>query len=119
MTNVIRVALPGQANALVDTDPRDYSLFTDQDNVLIKEHSRGSVELDAFQSTNITHNIGYPPHFYVWAETSPAGRYQLVNGYSMYADWRVQVDSTKLYIENLQSNNDEGVQYYIFYDNIT
>lgn len=117
MSNVIRVALPTY-NALTDTDVRHYSLFSDQDNVLIKEHSRGTVQLDYPAISTITHSLNYPPHCYVYGETSTDGRFRLVSGHDLFGPWRMHVTTTTLVMRNWSGTNDRQVRYFIFYDNI-
>ena len=46
MGQVIRVSLPGY-NALTDTDPDHFALYSDEDWVLIKEYTRGSISADS------------------------------------------------------------------------
>lgn len=113
--NVLRVALEGYS-ALIDIDPRHFSLFSDQDNVLIKEHSRGSASVANSAIQQITHSLGYYPHFYTYIEVS-SGRYQIVNGHNLFGDGRSHVDTTKLYIRNT-SGATAIVRYFIFYDDI-
>jgi hypothetical protein len=116
MGNTMRVALQSY-NAETDTDPRHYSLFTDEDNVLIKEHSRGSAEKDAGQTLTVNHDLGYYPHFCAYAEIS-SGRYQVVNGYNLFGAYRSNVDVDNLYIKNVLAGNDFTMRYFIFYDDI-
>lgn len=114
MSNVIRVALPG-INALESADPRDYSLFTDEDNLLIKEHSRGSGTTSG--TLTVTHDLGYFPHFYTYGEIS-SGRFQLVNGYNLFGDWRSITYTDDLEIQNTGGPANAEVRYFIFYDDI-
>ena len=65
----VRISLPGK-DALVSTDPRDFSLFADQDNVLIKEHSRGAGSLANGDSATITHSLGYIPHYFAYIQVA-------------------------------------------------
>ena len=115
MTNVLRIALEGY-NAKTDTDPRHFSLFTDQDNVLIKEHSRGSSSVNNGATLTVVHNIGYTPHCFVYAEIS-SGRYKLINGYDVFLLWRSFVEDNTLKIAN-NSGATGTAKYFIFYDNI-
>lgn len=112
MTNVIRVALPGY-NALTDTDPNHFSLFSGEDDVLIKEHSRGTVN---GQYESVTHNLNYYPHFYAYGEVS-AGRFQIMSGYNLFGDFRSYVTSTKLYLDNT-TGSDKDMRYFVFYDDV-
>jgi len=112
MGKVIRVALPGY-NALTDTDPNHFSLFTGENDILIKEQSRGTVN---GQSTNITHGLNYYPHFYAYGEVS-AGRFQIMTGYNLFGDFRAYVDKTKLYLQNT-TGSDKDMRYFVFYDDV-
>lgn len=113
MGQVIRASLPTY-NALTDTDPRHYSLFTDSDNVLIKEQSRGTG--DTSSSSEVTHSLGYVPFWMVMGRVS-AGRYRLNNSQDVNGgEWRVYGDSNKIY---LSAGSNTVFRYYIFYDNIT
>lgn len=118
MANVIRVALSG-FNAVTDSDIRHFSLYSDDDNVLIKEHSRGTVtDLDDAQTSTITHSLGYSPHCYVYGETSTNGRFQLVTGYNLFGDWRMLTNDDDLEIDNNTGTDNRDIRYFIFYDNI-
>ncbi len=111
MTNVIRVALPG-INALENTDAKNFSLFSDTDNVLIKEYERGAGN----GNTTINHNLGYIPFFLVYTDIG-AGRFRVVNAQnSLGGGPTAYATTTTLVISN---NAGADYQYYIFYDNIT
>ena len=114
--NVLRVALP-DVNALTDLDPSHFSLFSDTDNVLIKEFSRGSGTLVDGTEVEITHNLGYTPFYLVYGEIS-AGRFRATNWYSLFSGvWRAYATTTKLIIRN-EFGADGDYKYYIFYDQI-
>jgi hypothetical protein len=112
---VVRVAPPGY-NALTDTDPRHFSLMSDQDNVLIKEHSRGSESILYENSLTLNHAFGYVPHAFVYAEQSD-GRYKICNGYDVYAPWQTWVTKNNLVAVN-SSGSTGIVKYFLFYDDI-
>lgn len=112
MAKVIRVALSG-TNALTDTNPNNFSLFSGDDDVLIKEQSRGTIN---GQAESITHNLNYYPHFYAYGEIS-AGRFQIMTGYNLFGDFRAYVDDTKLYLQNT-TGGDKDMRYFVFYDDI-
>lgn len=120
MSNVLRIALPGY-NALTDTDLDHFSVYSDDDNVLIKEKARGTFTRSSGTET-IAHNLGYVPDFkvfvndqasafvrYGWKEIAAQNSAVVANNF--YA----QADSTNIYI-----TNNSGVSctfaYYIFYD---
>ena len=116
MSYTIRVSLMG-TNALESApDVRNYSLLADDDNVLIKEHSRGTKSVGAYSAGIAEHSLGYFPHFYAYAEKS-SGRYQLVNGYNIYSEFRAEVDTTNLYLYNAGSST-KIMRFFIFYDDI-
>lgn len=112
MANVLRVALPGY-NALTDTDPSHFSLFTDSDNVLIKEYERGT----GTGTTTINHNLGYVPFYLIYGETSAgSGTYRLIGQYTLHDDWRVYANDTD--IEIVDSIGGRDFKYFIFYDDM-
>lgn len=121
MGNVLRVIAPqfAESDALTDTDPSHYSLFSDSDNVLIKEKARGSGSVDLNSTATIAHNLGYVPFFIVYAEIS-SGRYRISSAFDpVGSGWRAQADSTNLYIGNFYDATFKNYYYYIFYDNFT
>ena len=111
MGNVIRVAHEG-VDALEETpDPQNYSLLSDEDNVLIKEFERGSGNGDA----TIDHNLGYIPFFLVYTDIG-SGRFRVVNAQSPLGGGpQVYATTTQLVISN---NSGADYQYYIFYDDV-
>lgn len=109
----VRVSLPTIDALEASPDPRDYSLLADDDNILIKEFSRGTVN---GQSKTIEHALGYYPHFYAYGEIS-SGRFQIANGYNLFGDFRSYVNDTNLYIQNT-TGSDKDMRYFIFYDDI-
>jgi len=115
--NVLRVALPGY-DALTDTDPKHFSLRSDEDNVLIKEQTRGSVTVADGDTETIPHNLGYIPFYLVYGLIG-SGRYRIVNSYNLYSDWRAYANETNLYIENQQSATYTTTKYFICLDNFT
>jgi len=124
--NTIRVALPGY-NALTDTNLDHFALYTDQDNVLIKEFARGSVTNigDGVEViSTITHNLGYIPLFLVFVYDTQAvynnNKWKLLAHFSSGASvppYLAIADSTKLYIYNFTAAT-ISFKYYIFYDNV-
>jgi len=116
MSNVIRVALP-TFDAMTDTDPDHFALFSDEDWVLIKEFARGTGQVAFGSTAEITHSLGYIPFFLVYAENA-SGEFQLSFSYNIYGGWRCYADTTKLYINNNYSASFTDYRYYIFYDNV-
>lgn len=120
MGNVIRQALPGY-NALTDTDLDHFSLFTDQDNILIKEKARGTFTR-ATGTETIAHNLGYIPDFKVYVDDqydpSVKGwkRIPAQQSAVMVAPFWAEADTTNIYVSNNTGVSCNFV-YYIFYDN--
>jgi hypothetical protein len=121
MANIVRASLP-TFNALTDPDKDHYSLFADEDDVLIKEFARGAV---TFNSTDypsgyeITHNLGYVPMFLAFVNGgaffgAPAGWQQVGNG-NLSIAYAAYATDTKLVLYTGGGNTD--FVYYIFYDN--
>lgn len=118
MTQVIRVSLPTY-NALTDTNQDHYALYTDQDNVLIKEFARGVGSVGSGSDATITHSLGYIPFYLVFAEVA-SGQYQVANSFDpVGSGWRAYSTTTALIIQNRYSATFTDYRYYIFYDNIT
>ncbi len=126
--NVLRAALPG-FNAETDTDPDHFALFTDEDYVLIKEFTRGSVGITGDGSEvieTIPHNLGYIPLFFVYVldiNHSPT-KWKLLAHNTAGASvppYIAVVDEDNLYIYNFLAAAVGEVQfkYYIFYDDIS
>jgi len=121
MPNVLRVIAPQYAgnDALTDKDPSHFSLFSDSDNVLIKEFARGNGNIGLNLTATIAHNLGYVPLFIVYAQIAD-GRYRISSAFDpLGSGWRAQADSTNLYIRNSYSADFPNYYYYIFYDNFT
>lgn len=116
MSKVIRVALPTY-DAMTDTDPDHFSLYTDEDWVLIKEFVRGTVSVADGDFEMVTHNFGYVPFVLVYGENgagkwagvlgNPFGGYNAIFG----------LTTTTIGIINLTGAR-RNFKYYIFYDQI-
>ena len=121
MGNVLRVIAPAYAgnNVLTDVDPSHYSLFSDSDNVLIKEFIRGSGSIALNNTATIAHNLSYVPFFIVYAQVA-AGRYRISSAFDpLGSGWRARADNNNLEISNFYDANFTNYYYYIFYDNFT
>lgn len=115
MSKGMRVALPGY-NALTDTNADHFSLYTDEDWVLIKEFARGAGTVSYGSIAEITHSLGYVPAFLVYTEMG-SNLYRLSSSNNfLYGGWRCYADTTKLYIVNNYSSTYTNYNYYIFYD---
>jgi len=118
MSYTIRVSLPTY-NALTDTNPDHYALYSDSDWVLIKEKARGSGTSEYGVGTTIAHDLGYIPFFLVYCEVD-TNEYRIANSFDpIGSGWRVSADVDNLYIYNLHSETYEKYRYYIFHDEIT
>jgi hypothetical protein len=130
MTQTIRVALPTY-DAQTDTNQDHYALYADQDNVLIKEFTRGSVSITGNGSqviSTITHNLGYIPFFLVYVFDTQAlhnpNKWMLLAHNTAGAStppYLAVADTTNLYIYNFLAAAAGAIsfKYYIFYDDIT
>ena len=119
MTNVVRIALPG-FNALTDTDARHYSVFSDEDNILIKEFARGTGLISDGSTVTILHNLGYVPFVLVMGRqvggtTTP---WTLCSAGQSEAGTleTCDVDTENLYIRDNSNGFGGEYKYYIFYD---
>jgi hypothetical protein len=112
--NVIRVALPGY-DAFTDTNSDHFALISDEDDILIKEYTRGSATISGSGETTIAHNLGYIPIVFAYYEKSTGvwAMPRMATATDSTTLW-IAIDTTNLYIE---SNSYTGtVKYYIFYD---
>lgn len=121
MGNVLRTALPGY-NALTDTNLDHFSLYTDQDNILIKEKTRGTFAR-ATGTETIAHNLGYVPDFRVFVDDQASAfvRYgwkAVAARHSAFLapNFTAEADDTNLYVTNNSGVSCDFI-YYIFYDN--
>jgi hypothetical protein len=119
MTQSMRVSLPGY-NALTDTNPDHYALYTDEDWVLIKEKTRGSDTLDYTASDTIAHGLGYIPMVFLWGENSDGDIiFQgLPDVLSAQEEWQVDINSTNVVVTQLVGIDGCDYKYYIFYDKL-
>ncbi len=121
MGQVIRVSLPGY-NALTDTDPDHFALYSDEDWVLIKESARGSVQATSAGSPTISFGFSYIPTVLVYYQDN--GIWQSLTGqffdYSLYPSvsslpYVIMVaGGMKLYGN---SGTPTNFKYFICYDN--
>src|SRR3990167_4180296 len=100
MGNVIRAAITGY-NAFTETDLDRFSLYTDEDNVLIKEKARGSISLATGGNQPIAHGLSYVPFVIAFYEISTGVWRKLIgddefNGEDVY----LALDTTNLTIYN-------------------
>lgn len=113
MSLTVRVSLPGY-NCLTETDLDNYALFADENNLLIKEQSRGGFSVSAETTTAIAHNLGYIPYAIVFADLG-SKRYFLYGFIDPAIDTYFYVDLNHLRIKNNGMSTVTG-NYFIFYD---
>lgn len=124
MSNYIRASLDG-FNAITDTNKDNYSLYGDEDNVLIKELMTDSQNIPEYnQLVTIPHNLGYIPLAFVWAWLSSSDSHwsHITNQYNPFVVPQViqAVDTQNLYIYNFGGRgSDLPVFSRIFYDDMT
>lgn len=107
MPKTIRVSLPGY-NALTETDRNRYALYADEDNILLKEHSRGSLSSGGSQ----THSLGYIPFYLMYGDIG-GGNYQLATGWDAISGIpRARTTPTDL------KSGGTAMKYFLFYDNM-
>lgn len=117
MGQVIRVSLPSY-NALTDNNPDHFALYSDEDWVLIKELTRGSISATS-AGVSITHNLGYIPTVFVYYKDgniwkSCTGENFDPNDLSIRFPY-VFLDSTKIYLIG-NSGSQTDFKYFICYD---
>lgn len=119
ISDSIRISLPGY-DALTDTNLDHFGLYTDADNILIKEFARGSTTVTTAEQTKlITHGLDYVPMFLVFVYDTVSSTWQLVPHFQstfVVPPYGATADTTYLYISNFTANT--TFVYYIFYDNM-
>lgn len=118
MFTVIRAALPGY-DALTDTNPDHYSLYTDVNNVIVKEYSSGTTFISAQGSIN--HGLGYIPSFSAFAP-DPLGttldNFIQIGHAGFFIDYGAYIGTNNLTIYNFVGSSNP-IPYFIFYDFFT
>lgn len=116
MSKVIRVSLPTY-NALTDTNPDHYALISDEDDILIKEFTRGSVTLAPGESSTINHNLGYIPLVFSYFYTASNANWRVDSFWNLTAAIGTSLTSTQLTFNGLGvGGGNITYKYYIFYD---
>jgi hypothetical protein len=125
MGNSIRVSLTGY-DALTDTNLDHYALYADQDNILIKEFTRGTASVAYSGSAYVVpHNLGYVPYFQVYCNNFTVGGSgtsttfvpHWAGGFSV-PPIAATADGTNVYIFNNNGTATYNFFWYIFYDNV-
>ena len=118
-----KIALPTY-NVLTDTNSDHFSLIADDDNVLIKEKTRGSVDIAAYDDTTISHNLGYVPLVFVFVkDVDDSNRWKLVPHFQGIGDipryyYLVTTSDVTIYNANFAEVT-ATFKYFIFYDELT
>src|SRR5690606_10067885 len=113
MSLTMRVSLPG-VNALTNTNPDNFSLYSDEDNILIKEKQRGTIAVNNNAVGTVAHNLGYVPLFMSFFDNSGTEK-EWMFGLGVYTGIEMSADTNNIYFSNL-SGHAGTFQYYIFYD---
>jgi hypothetical protein len=119
MGMTMRVSLPGY-DCLTDGTVDHYALYSDEDNVLIKEYVRGTATIGSASIGTVNHNFGYPPFFmgYVGITVGTVTYYQWLYGSNFFSYYSMYADTANAYLKN-DFNETRTFKYYVFYDNQT
>ena len=112
MTQTIRVSLPGK-DAGTSTNLDDYALYADTDNILIKEKTRGTIDVGSYTFGTITHSLGYVPFFAVYFNNG--SQYEWIYGPGAYQSAYAYSGTANLIVRN-STGATKTFHYYIFYD---
>ena len=125
----IRIPLPGY-NGDTDTNPDHFSVYADQDNVLIKRFGTGSANLvdpsgsSYYTPLIVNHNLQYIPLFLAYANTAKSEIWTLMN--NQWNPFELPAYIAGIDVNNLNIWNDGGntfgslnVAYDIFYDDMS
>jgi hypothetical protein len=126
MPKVIRVALP-EYNAETDTNPDHFSLYSDEDNILIKRAFTGLDTIAAvtgapgYVTDTIPHSLNYIPFYVAFADQYGDGDWTMLN--NQYNPVSVPniisgINTTNLFITNFNGLNADYT-YDIFYDDMS
>jgi hypothetical protein len=117
MAITMRASLSGY-DALTETDKTKYSIYGDEDNILIKENARGSGTVGLFSIGTVSHNLGYIPFYLAYTEIG-SGTYQVANSFDPFgAGWRVYSSTADLMFSNQLGSTTTNYKYYVFNDNM-
>jgi|GEM_PF-5356957 len=114
MGMTMRVSLPGY-DALTDGTIDHYSVYADSDNVLIKEKTRGTINVNSSSQGTINHSLGYIPLAKV--SVNFGGKYVSIGGSDLNstygAFWNL---GTGNIIFHNTSGSTRTFHYYLFHD---
>lgn len=116
MSQTMRVSLPGY-DALTDGTVDHYSVYADSDNILIKEKTRGSINIASSGSGTVAHGLGYVPLFFAYR--TEGGTRVLISGGDISSSFSgyASVGTSNLFIKN--NSGSATFNYFIFYDSGT
>jgi hypothetical protein len=110
MTQVVRISLPGK-DVFTSSDPNDFSLFADQDNVLLKQDPNNRATLGT--GTSLDHNYGYIPFYLAYGDLG-SGVYQLGTGF----DGVSGVPRARTTATQLKNGWTGDLEVFLFFDNM-
>lgn len=115
MKQVLRVSLPGY-DAVTDTNPDHFALYTDEDWVLIKEKKRDTITVPNATTVPIKHGLKYVPMVFGYAQIG--GDRVFLSGGDLTGtyNFKMWADKTNIYFRNSSGQSSVVVKYYIFYD---
>ena len=121
----IRIPLPGY-NGDTDTNPDHFSVFADQDNILIKRFTTGYQNIVDGSPTKYTvnHALDYIPFYMAYCDDQNNGKWSIIN--NQYNPFEVPnelsgIDANNLNIWNFggHSSGSLNTAYDIFYEDIS
>lgn len=115
MPFTIRVSTPGN-DALTDTNIDHYSVYADSNNLLIKEFSRGTIDINNNAWGTITHGLGYIPYALCFMKNG--NNFENIAGGNMYGNRFFSTGTGDFRIRN-ETGGTKTFYYQIFYDNGT
>ncbi len=84
---------------------------------IFKVKQEGSGTLAAGANVDVTHSLGYVPHFLVFVEDTDAEmRIANGSGFIVTEQFEAYASTTKINIKNNDASNAKDYYYYIFYD---
>lgn len=120
MPITMRVSLPGY-DCLTDGTIDHYALYSDQDYLLIKEQSSGSLSLDYAANGTINHNLSYIPMAMLWGEDINGNLVMgnTTNGLSLTNQWLYFITNNQVVVTQGVDSGTKTASYFVFYDNLT
>jgi hypothetical protein len=116
MGMTMRVSLPGY-NALTDGTIDHYSVYADSDNLLIKEFTRGTLNVANGALGTITHNLAYIP--FVKTYVKNGSQFGYITGGDANSAYPAEINigtANIIVTNNFSGAGTKTFYYYIFYD---